>query len=115
MDLAIIIDLGLMILQNTCPVGKYVNKLSVIPCLHLHSSSKLHLVDLAGSERVAKTGVDGQQLSEAKFINLSLHHLESVIVALQRDTGSSSSPTTTNTRPRSAVPFARYKMWFGFT
>ncbi|XP_050411231.1 kinesin-like protein KIF6 [Patella vulgata] len=47
--------------------------------------SKLHLVDLAGSERVSKTGVDGQQLSEAKSINLSLHHLETVIIALQAD------------------------------
>ncbi|CAG5115066.1 unnamed protein product [Candidula unifasciata] len=47
--------------------------------------SKLHLVDLAGSERVSKTGADGQQLTEAKSINLSLHHLESVIIALQSD------------------------------
>lgn len=48
-------------------------------------NSKLHLVDLAGSERVSKTGVDGQQLTEAKSINLSLHHLETVIIALQLD------------------------------
>ncbi|XP_041365194.1 kinesin-like protein KIF6 [Gigantopelta aegis] len=47
--------------------------------------SKLHLVDLAGSERVAKTGVDGHQLTEAKSINLSLHHLETVIISLQTD------------------------------
>lgn len=46
--------------------------------------SKLHLVDLAGSERVAKTGADGQILQEAKYINLSLHCLEHVIVILQR-------------------------------
>eukprot|EP00775_Hariotina_reticulata_P013682 gene13682-13804_t len=45
--------------------------------------SKLNLVDLAGSERVAKTGVDGTILKEAKYINLSLHYLEQVIVALQ--------------------------------
>jgi kinesin family protein 6/9 len=45
--------------------------------------SKLNLVDLAGSERVSKTGVDGKILSEAKFINLSLHYLEQVIIALQ--------------------------------
>ncbi|KAL0170993.1 hypothetical protein M9458_035589, partial [Cirrhinus mrigala] len=38
--------------------------------------SKLHLVDLAGSERVGKTGVGGQILTEAKYINLSLHYLE---------------------------------------
>ncbi|ORZ38911.1 P-loop containing nucleoside triphosphate hydrolase protein [Catenaria anguillulae PL171] len=44
--------------------------------------SKLHLVDLAGSERVAKTGIDGTLLKEAKSINLSLHFLEHVIVAL---------------------------------
>ncbi|KAL8591508.1 hypothetical protein ACOMHN_000523 [Nucella lapillus] len=53
---------------------------------HTLTRSKLHLVDLAGSERVAKTGVDGQQLTEAKSINLSLHHLEGVIIALQADT-----------------------------
>ena len=50
--------------------------------------SKLNLVDLAGSERVAKTRVDGQILEEAKYINLSLHHLEHVIVTLQRQTRS---------------------------
>ncbi|CAE7741892.1 KIF6 [Symbiodinium sp. CCMP2592] len=44
--------------------------------------SKLHLVDLAGSERVSQTGVDGKLLQEAKAINLSLHYLERVIVAL---------------------------------
>jgi kinesin family member 6/9 len=43
---------------------------------------QLHLVDLAGSERVGKTGVGGQLLAEAKYINLSLHYLEQVIVAL---------------------------------
>ena len=46
--------------------------------------SKLHLVDLAGSERVAKTGAGGRVLEEAKAINLTLHHLEHVIVKLQR-------------------------------
>ncbi|XP_060939280.1 kinesin-like protein KIF6 [Limanda limanda] len=44
--------------------------------------SKLHLVDLAGSDRVSKTGLNGQQLTEAKYINLSLHYLEQVIIAL---------------------------------
>ncbi|XP_037550496.1 kinesin-like protein KIF6 [Nematolebias whitei] len=44
--------------------------------------SKLHLVDLAGSDRVSKTGLDGQLLTEAKYINLSLHYLEQVIIAL---------------------------------
>ena len=37
---------------------------------------KLHLVDLAGSERVGKTDVAGMRLTEAKYINLSLHYLE---------------------------------------
>jgi len=45
--------------------------------------SKLNLVDLAGSERVSKTNVDGTTLREAKYINLSLHYLEQVIIALQ--------------------------------
>ncbi|XP_077994037.1 kinesin-like protein KIF6 [Glandiceps talaboti] len=44
--------------------------------------AKLHLVDLAGSERVHKTGVGGTLLAEAKYINLSLHFLEQVIIAL---------------------------------
>ncbi|NXY42089.1 KIF6 protein, partial [Ceuthmochares aereus] len=44
--------------------------------------SKLHLVDLAGSERIAKTGLGGHLLTEAKYINLSLHYLEQVIIAL---------------------------------
>ncbi|KAM6912811.1 uncharacterized protein FYW49_011245 [Xenentodon cancila] len=44
--------------------------------------SKLHLVDLAGSDRVSKTGLNGVLLTEAKYINLSLHHLEQVIIAL---------------------------------
>lgn len=45
--------------------------------------SKLHLVDLAGSERVAKTNSSGVLLTEAKNINLSLLHLETVIKALR--------------------------------
>jgi kinesin family protein 6/9 len=44
--------------------------------------SKFNLVDLAGSERVHKTQAGGQLLAEAKYINLSLHYLEQVIVAL---------------------------------
>ncbi|KAJ8045198.1 Kinesin-like protein KIF6 [Holothuria leucospilota] len=48
--------------------------------------AKLHLVDLAGSERIGKTGVGGTLLTEAKYINLSLHFLEQVIVALSEKT-----------------------------
>nr|XP_046268924.1 kinesin-like protein KIF6 isoform X3 [Scatophagus argus] len=44
--------------------------------------SKLHLVDLAGSDRVSKTGLNGKLLTEAKYINRSLHYLEQVIIAL---------------------------------
>lgn len=46
-------------------------------------SSKLSLVDLAGSERVGKSSAEGHLLREARYINLSLHYLEQVIVALQ--------------------------------
>jgi hypothetical protein len=41
------------------------------------------VVDLAGSERVYKTGNTGTLLRESKHINVSLHYLEMVIVALQ--------------------------------
>ncbi|KAJ3243274.1 Kinesin- protein 6 [Chytriomyces hyalinus] len=44
--------------------------------------SKLHLVDLAGSERTSRTGIGGNLFKEATYINLSLHYLEQVIVAL---------------------------------
>lgn len=44
--------------------------------------AKLNLVDLAGSERVHKTGEEGIVLEEARHINLSLHYLQQVIVAL---------------------------------
>jgi kinesin family protein 6/9 len=36
----------------------------------------------SSSERVSKTNVNGLLLTEAKYINLSLHYLEQVIVAL---------------------------------
>nr|CAD7395175.1 unnamed protein product [Timema poppensis] len=45
-------------------------------------SSKMHFVDLAGSERVHKSGLAGKTLTEARNINLSLHFLEQVIIAL---------------------------------
>lgn len=46
------------------------------------TNGKLYLVDLAGSEKVAKTGVMGLQMSEAKQINKSLSALGNVINAL---------------------------------
>ena len=52
--------------------------------------ARLNLVDLAGSERFGKPGADGgggggggAVLREARHINLSLHFLEQVIIALQ--------------------------------
>ncbi|XP_072386507.1 kinesin-like protein KIF6 [Diabrotica undecimpunctata] len=45
-------------------------------------SSKLHIVDLAGSERLSKTNTKGPRVQEAKSINLSLHYLQHVILAL---------------------------------
>ena len=64
--------------------------------------SKLHLVDLAGSERVSKTGADGRILMEAKYINLSLHHLEHVIVLLQRQAGRPNSSGSAARRSHSS-------------
>jgi kinesin family protein 5 len=49
--------------------------------------AQLYLVDLAGSEKVAKTGVQGQQLNEAKTINKSLLALGNVIFALSAAKG----------------------------
>jgi hypothetical protein len=46
-------------------------------------TSKLHLVDLAGSERVYKRDGTQRMRSEGKHINLSLHHLEQVILSLR--------------------------------
>lgn len=53
--------------------------------------ARLNLVDLAGSERVGRTGSEGSVLREARHINLSLHYLEQVIIALQ-DRGEGGRP-----------------------
>ena len=72
--------------------------------------SKLHLVDLAGSERVSKTGTIGLQLREAKHINLSLHHLESVIIALQKE---SNANTANGNASRSSLrPYSTHALEF---
>ena len=44
--------------------------------------SKINLVDLAGSERSKKTGVSGDLMTEAQYINKSLTFLEQVVQAL---------------------------------
>ena len=49
------------------------------------------------SERVSKSGVGGTLLAEAKYINLSLHFLEQVIVALSE-------------RSRSHIPYRNSMM-----
>jgi len=46
--------------------------------------ARLYLVDLSGSERVGKTEVEGLLLTEARYINLSLHYLEHVIICLNK-------------------------------
>lgn len=48
------------------------------------TQSKLYMVDLAGSERIAKTGVEGDRLTEAKNINKSLSALSNIMQALDK-------------------------------
>ncbi|CAG8502705.1 6449_t:CDS:2 [Cetraspora pellucida] len=43
----------------------------------------LNLVDLAGSERLSKSGSQGDQLQEARYINSSLSHLKTVIQGIK--------------------------------
>ena len=63
------------------------------------------MVDLAGSERVSKTGTIGLQLNEAKFINLSLHYLEGVIIALQKEASGAGQGGPRPGRPMSSGMF----------
>ncbi|KAF4689431.1 hypothetical protein FOZ60_001681 [Perkinsus olseni] len=73
---------------NTVPnEEEALNLLFLVPTAEAIGSdtvrrSKLHLVDLAGSERIKKTQVDGQLANESRYINVSLHFLEQVIVCL---------------------------------
>lgn len=57
----------------------------------IFTSGKINLVDLAGSERMYKMHNTRGLITEAKSINLSLHYLEQVIVAL-RDQAKSDNP-----------------------
>ncbi|XP_048048317.1 kinesin-like protein KIF6 [Megalobrama amblycephala] len=86
LDLLFLGDTNRMIAET--PMNEASTRSHCIFTIHLCSKepgsatvrcSKLHLVDLAGSERVGKTGVGGQILTEAKYINLSLHYLEQVV------------------------------------
>jgi hypothetical protein len=61
---------------NRAPLGVSTTTVSV--CV-----GKIHLVDLAGSERMYKMTNTDEQRKEAKSINLSLHYLENVILALR--------------------------------
>ena len=54
------------------------------PGSEVKTVSRLHLVDLSGSERIGKTQVEGLLQKEARYINLSLHYLEHVIVCLNK-------------------------------
>lgn len=53
-------------------------------CSYASVHSKISLIDLAGSERLGKTGSAGETLQEAKYINLSLLTLGTVISAIQQ-------------------------------
>eukprot|EP00913_Durusdinium_trenchii_P016846 g15836.t1 len=78
--------LNLLFLGSHCMFIMWVE--STKPDSDTVRRAKLHLVDLAGSERISKTGVEGHLQKEARYINLSLHYLEQVIVALhERTTG----------------------------
>jgi len=48
------------------------------------TQAALHMIDLAGSERVGRSGVQGQALKEAQFINQSLAALGNTLSALGR-------------------------------
>lgn len=47
-------------------------------CRVIHQAYALCSTLFNSSERVSKSGVAGKLLTEAKYINLSLHHLEHV-------------------------------------
>lgn len=77
----------------------------------VYTSGKVNLVDLAGSERVYKLHNTADSIKEAKAINLSLHFLEHVILALrdqhsQTATVASSLPLSSDKAQRAAyVPY----------
>ena len=48
----------------------------------LRTYGKLNLVDLAGSERLQRSEDGDHTIRESRGINLSLHYLEQVVVAL---------------------------------
>lgn len=58
-------------------VGSIAHKRDVIELFHIFWIDHVFLFDCR-SERVGKTNVGGTLLTEAKYINLSLHYLEQV-------------------------------------
>ncbi|ETW08438.1 hypothetical protein, variant [Aphanomyces invadans] len=77
---------------------------------HRHNSevilhSKLHVVDLAGSERVYKRDGSERMRTEGRFINLSLHHLEQVILALQTKPAAKKGAKAMGKPPNHHVPY----------
>lgn len=54
-----------------------LGKSADLPCCEVKIECSFHR-----SERVSRTKIDGTILKEAKYINLSLHYLEQVIIAL---------------------------------
>lgn len=65
----------LIMTVDVCTIDKLSNK---------RTQASLHMIDLAGSERVGRSGVQGQALKEAQFINQSLAALGNTLSALGR-------------------------------
>lgn len=71
-----------MAMKNRTTTGHDMNEQSSrghlifqINVITAETQSKLSIIDLAGSERVKDSGVSGEQLNEATYINQSLFHL----------------------------------------
>lgn len=67
------------------------------------TSGKVNLVDLAGSERMYKMANSAASIKEAKTINLSLHFLEQVILALREQSRQQKAPASSFVPYRNSV------------